>query len=648
MNTEQRELYLSEAVNIGEEIINSAIKEGQEWHWNTKNHEGVWKHRSDFYAGSAGIIYFLIELYEITNEKKYRDGVVFGCNKLIKDKNEKKDLNIYCGLGGIIYVLLRAYKISSNESYKTYALQVTKDCMHSKSLNNRADLLTGVAGSILTLLHLHNDTKENWLLKEIFEYVDILLDSAVLTKQGISWDRDGTSIHPLCGFSHGSSGIAFLFLELHRYFNNKFFLIVAELAFEYEDKYFLKESEIIYRKNNWPDFRKDTTTEESLKKGIDSYLMDDMNYFTQASSMSAWCHGAPGIGMARLHAFKVTGVERHLEYFKSAMLHTLNSFNYKTRNYTLCHGVLGNANLLLDYYSYSNNIQFYLKAQMEANNCLVDKKKYGYYLSGYPKVNEADCGLLMGTAGIGHFFLRLVNTNTNSVLLPKLENISNSIKVDDRYNSVYFSNYMLRKLFPNSFLIFKEVDLINEIDVPKIRNEIRTKYSIVVREQNNRMLSYAYDLDIFKLDLSDSIESDYYLFIKDQFNKSEIIDYNFEKLSFEEIFNFRLKRNSNVSFKLFMSDKYTLYTLLFISYRGEQIQQYTISEYTYDMLTTFNDANAIGDSYAILLKKYSALYNVGNFKSIFRNGITNCLKMTFLHISSDKRDNTPTNHSQAI
>src|ERR671915_222589 len=90
-------------------------------------------------------------------------------------------------------------------------------------------------------------------------------------KHGIGWNNEGAITRPLTGFSHGTAGIAWALLELAALTGEEHFRKAALDAIAYERDLFSPEA------GNWP------------------HLGDDNNPF-----WVTWCHGAPGIGLARL------------------------------------------------------------------------------------------------------------------------------------------------------------------------------------------------------------------------------------------------------------------------------------------------------------------------------------------------------------
>ena len=73
------------------------------------------------------------------------------------------------------------------------------------------------------------------------------------------------------------------------------FLEAAENAFSYENHWFNEQI------NNWPDFR--------IEKGI---LLSKKNT-DELTYSSAWCHGAPGIGLSRIRAYDLLKDDKYLK-----------------------------------------------------------------------------------------------------------------------------------------------------------------------------------------------------------------------------------------------------------------------------------------------------------------------------------------------
>jgi lantibiotic modifying enzyme len=130
--------------------------------------------------------------------------------------------------------------------------------------------------------------------------------------------------------------------------------------------------------------------------------------------MTAWCHGAPGIGLARLCSL------RHLD---DAAIHAEINAALKTtlaqgfgRNHSLCHGDLGNLELLLQASETLGDPQW--RAQVNRLTAIIlESISRDGWLCGTPLGVETP-GLMTGLAGIGYGLLRLAEpTQVPSVLV---------------------------------------------------------------------------------------------------------------------------------------------------------------------------------------------------------------------------------------
>ena len=89
---------------------------------------------------------------------------------------------------------------------------------------------------------------------------------------------------PLTGLAHGGSGIALSLMELHAATGRPEMLDLAREAFAYEDRFYSAA------RGNWLDVRFPHSTDGEEPEG---------------RFQVAWCHGAPGIAIARLRAAQI-------------------------------------------------------------------------------------------------------------------------------------------------------------------------------------------------------------------------------------------------------------------------------------------------------------------------------------------------------
>jgi lantibiotic modifying enzyme len=130
--------------------------------------------------------------------------------------------------------------------------------------------------------------------------------------------------------------------------------------------------------------------------------------------MSYWCHGAAGIGLARVACHRHLKDEELVTEIQTAIDTTIaTAFGF---NHSLCHGDLGNLDLLVKASAMSDGLELPIDPRMIAAQILASIRQRGW-VSGHPLGLE-DPGLMMGLSGIGYGLLRLADPDrVPSVLL---------------------------------------------------------------------------------------------------------------------------------------------------------------------------------------------------------------------------------------
>jgi lantibiotic modifying enzyme len=205
------------------------------------------------------------------------------------------------------------------------------------------------------------------------------------------------------GFSHGAAGAGLALLELAAVTGESSFADVGRRAFAYERGVYDPTSK------NWPDFR------QSARQQVAS----------QPSCATFWCHGAPGIALSRLRAGELLpdDVARNeaitaLDTTRSWVASAIASGQV---NYSLCHGVTGNAEVLLEGRDLLGPGA--VELMLEAADAGIES----YSTTGKPwpcgTHEGSTANLLLGLAGIGYFYLRLASPAIPSVLLVRAERL---------------------------------------------------------------------------------------------------------------------------------------------------------------------------------------------------------------------------------
>jgi len=207
---------------------------------------------------------------------------------------------------------------------------------------------------------------------------------------------------------YGTAGVACAMLQLLKITGQSKYFDIAQQAFEYERYWFNPEI------GNWPDFRETGRSKKHLP------------------FMTAWCHGAPGIALSRLHAYETLADETYKAEAIIALDTTRkmveSGLNSSTSNFSLCHGLAGNTDVLLhasQILGQQENDDTDLVHHV-ANVGIETYASNGHqWPCGVPSGGETP-NLMLGLAGIGYFYLRLHTPSVPSVLILRQEALKQS------------------------------------------------------------------------------------------------------------------------------------------------------------------------------------------------------------------------------
>jgi hypothetical protein len=372
------------------------------------------------YAGTSGVALFLAELSAATGDGEQRRAALGATRHALSRAASipgREAAGLYTGLVGIAVAAARAGLLLGEPALMERAADLCQSLSRERGSRGGPDVISGQAGAIIGLLVLRallDDASLLWLATALG---DDLIASADRSEAGYSW-RVGAirCSRNLTGLSHGAAGIGSALLELHRATGETRFRLAAERGFDYERHWFDGVA------GNWPDFR--------------SVAGERVRRRTAPTFACAWCHGAPGIALTRLRAYTLLGdptcraeAVAALRTTRAAMTLDLRT---GTGNYSLCHGLAGNAEALLYGHEVLGKA---LGAGLEevpgdedegAMELTIARRVAVAGSAEHPDgalpwrcgagAGEAP-GLMQGLAGIGHFYLRLAHPATPSVLL---------------------------------------------------------------------------------------------------------------------------------------------------------------------------------------------------------------------------------------
>jgi type 2 lantibiotic biosynthesis protein LanM len=365
----------------------------------------------DLYDGLPGIILFLAYLGRATEEENYtnlaRSALITMRSQIEKFRSGFKQIGAFGGWGGIIYTLTHLAVLWNQPELITEAEKIIEYLPDLIERDTQFDIINGAAGCISSLLALYKCKPADDTLTVAIQCGDLLIARAEMMAHGVGWTWKDEMFEekPLTGFSHGAAGIAASLLELAAVTGEQRFATTAIAAIEYERSHFLPEA------GNWLDLRSFTNT--VLKEKEEQ----------SASCLCAWCHGAPGIGLARLLSLPYLDNTEIRSEIDTALKTTLTEgFG---NNHSLCHGDLGNLELLLQASLTLDKLHWQAQVDRFAAIILESINQHGW-LCGVPSGVETP-GLMTGLAGIGYELLRLAEPERVPSLLvlepPKLNNL---------------------------------------------------------------------------------------------------------------------------------------------------------------------------------------------------------------------------------
>ncbi len=408
--TPTRERLLAAAQTVGNRLSKLAFanKETVGWLGIDTAKEREWNLLAageDLYNGTAGIVLFLAYLGMLTGEERYtalaRSALPALRHRITQKKRDPLSgaIGTFMGLGSFIYLLSHLGAIWNEAALHDEAEEIVKLLPGAIVREKNFDVIGGSAGCIASLLSLYQVAPSETTLTTAGLCGDHLLACAEAMEHGIGW-KSKSGAPPLIGFAHGNAGIALNLLRLFEISEEERFRRGALAAIEHERSLFSPQQQ------NWPDLRIDSSVD---KENNTQFPAEQAQKY-----MTAWCHGAPGIGLARLGSLKVLDDPAIREEIDAAIQTTLKSgFGM---NHSLCHGDMGNLDLLLLATQLLDKPE-YQKQVDNISAMLLDSIDRQGWVTGVPLSVETP-GLMVGLAGIGYELLRLAASGkVPSVLL---------------------------------------------------------------------------------------------------------------------------------------------------------------------------------------------------------------------------------------
>lgn len=394
----ERTLFLEAAARIGHRLVARAHRQGDVCAWPADDGAVT----GTLYRGSAGTALFLAELARLSGDCEVARTAEAGMRHALgwAAGGPRDRAGFFTGRLGVAYAAARAGALLGCEALTAPAPAAIRAAASAPPPTSD-DVIDGAAGMVLALLLLEpwaGDADAKGAAASLGRH---LLARAVPEPWGWSWPAEGPHAERnLLGYAHGASGIGHALLELAAATGEAAFRHGAEQAWAYERRFFHPPA------GNWPDFRHPPTASPEARGAV------------LPRFLTAWCHGAGGIGLARARALTLLGGDpyrRELEVAVAALRTRPREAGF---NFSLCHGAGGTIELFLRAAEALGD-----PALREAALALAAEGCHDFELAGrpWPRVgggDERDSALMVGEAGVGYCLLRLADPKVPSVLLP--------------------------------------------------------------------------------------------------------------------------------------------------------------------------------------------------------------------------------------
>jgi lantibiotic modifying enzyme len=409
-----RDSALHAADRIGARLVRDAIRDGRRATWLGDHMEPINNQWSvalkpagtDVYSGTPGIAMFLARLHAATGERLFAvtaDAAVEHFLSQLESIPAGARPALWSGWAGIAWALLDIGAAMDRSAWTERGLAIADNIADLDPVPGMLDVMTGSAGVIPFLLRLHRQHGRQSALDAALRHGELLLTSARRSDRGCSWQTmphvDGQENRDLNGLSHGAAGIALALFELAQATGDARFADAGAQGIDYEQQWFSPHH------NNWPDFREMMPNTPQEQWGYSA----------------TWCHGAPGIALARARVWQLTGKPEYRAQAEAALRTTMMSVETAapaSGSWCLCHGTAGNADVLLAGSEMLGDPSWSAAARQAAIRGIETYEQGD--LPWPPGVTGGidNPSLMLGNAGTGWFFLRLAFPETvKSVLI---------------------------------------------------------------------------------------------------------------------------------------------------------------------------------------------------------------------------------------
>lgn len=329
----------------------------------------------DLYSGLGGIALFLGYLADVTDEPRHRTLAGAALQMALEhaeDPRERAPLHGLSGVAGLVYAATHLAALWEDRPLLARARALTGRVIAALDETASCDVVGGLAGDILALATLFMATGAPEVREALTAAARRIVERATPIDRGLGWISPAEGV-ALGGMAHGAAGIVLALVRAAALGGDRSLLSAASAGLRFEQQLFDG------KRGDWRDVRPDA-----------------------GAPMVAWCHGAAGIGLARLALIEQTRDRRPTDELRAAVAATLADAG--GRNHSLCHGDLGNLELPFSVGHHLGDEGVAAAAAARLSD-VVESISHDGARTGVVLGLESP-GLMNGLAGVGYALLR--------------------------------------------------------------------------------------------------------------------------------------------------------------------------------------------------------------------------------------------------
>jgi type 2 lantibiotic biosynthesis protein LanM len=325
-----RDEFVATAISLAERVMIHRFRDGGDVRLlqsrlTAEGYTGMSPLGPDLYDGLPGIALFFAQLAEHTDSMRYRrfaEQLMDTARNTIKVEGMPA-IGAFNGVAGWMYALAHLAQLWQEPALLEEAIAAVPSLLPAVGEDQSLDLIGGSAGALWCLLRLHQRSGDHRLLEAAKVCADRVVACAQPMSTGIAWLTSAYEDVAVTGLSHGASGFAVPLAWLAEATGDRRYDEAARAALAYERTTFDADA------GAWNDLRDDRRTEDGAQ-----------------AQLHAWCHGGPGITMARLclpPAYRDAQWQVEVDAgLRGILAHGLGA------GHCLCHGDLGNLDVLIE------------------------------------------------------------------------------------------------------------------------------------------------------------------------------------------------------------------------------------------------------------------------------------------------------------